>query len=77
MLGVGLGELVLLLAVGILVIGPADLPELARTVGAFFLQIRQAADNARQEVQKAIDPVVEDPPAEDVAPHAVTPKRPG
>jgi sec-independent protein translocase protein TatB len=52
----GFWEIVLLLAVAVIVIGPQQLPEIARTWGVFFARIRQATASARREVENAIDP---------------------
>jgi len=55
MLGIGIAEIGLLLAVAIIVIGPDRLPELARTWGATFSRIRRGIDAARQEINAGID----------------------
>jgi len=75
MLGIGIAEMGLLLAVAVIVIGPDRLPELARTCGATFSRIRRGIDAARQEINTAIDtprlppkPPVESPEALPVAP---------
>ncbi len=52
----GFWEIVLLLAVAVIVIGPRELPEIARTWGVFFARIQQATASARREVENAIDP---------------------
>jgi len=75
MLGIGIAEMGLLLAVAIIVIGPDRLPELARTWGATFSRIRRGIDAARQEIDTVIDapelppkPPVESPEASRMAP---------
>lgn len=57
----GFWEIVLLLAVAVVVIGPQHLPEIAREWGAFFARIQQAAASARREVENAIDPEAQNP----------------
>ena len=51
----GIAEVGLLIAVAIIVIGPDRLPELARTWGTTFFQIRQGIDAARAEIDAVID----------------------
>ena len=51
MFGLGFSEVLVILAVVLLVVGPEKLPELARTLGRTMWQLRRAADEFREEVQ--------------------------
>ncbi|MCB0322472.1 MAG: twin-arginine translocase subunit TatB [Bdellovibrionales bacterium] len=51
MFGLGFFEIIVVLVVALLVVGPERLPELARTLGRFSWQLRKAADEFRSEVQ--------------------------
>jgi len=47
MFGIGFSELLVILTVALLVIGPSRLPELARTLGQALAALRLAAEEAR------------------------------
>ncbi len=69
MFGIGMTELLIVLVVGLLVIGPKKLPELARTLGRGLAEFRRASTEMRREFldvaeSTRIDPPAEDPPAE-------------
>ncbi len=51
MFGLGFAEILVILAVVLLVVGPEKMPELARTLGKGMFQLRKAADEFREEVQ--------------------------
>jgi TatA/E family protein of Tat protein translocase len=70
MFGIGMTELLIVLVVGLLVIGPKKLPELARTLGRGLAEFRRASTEMRREFldvaeSTRIDPPAEDPPAKD------------
>jgi Tat protein translocase TatB subunit len=64
MFGLGLPEIVIILIVALLVVGPAKLPELAKTLGKAFNDFRKMAD----EVKETFD---EDVVKEDEAPKKI------
>jgi TatA/E family protein of Tat protein translocase len=69
MFGIGMTELLIVLVVGLLVIGPKKLPELARTLGRGLAEFRRASTEMRREFldvaeSTRIDPPAEDPPGE-------------
>jgi sec-independent protein translocase protein TatB len=55
MLNVGPLELVVVLAVALIVVGPERLPELARSVGRAFRQFREMQDEVRDMVSSGMD----------------------
>ena len=55
MLNVGPLELLVVLAVALIVVGPERLPELARSVGRALRQLRQVQDEVRDMVASGID----------------------
>ena len=69
MFGIGMTELMIVLVVGLIVIGPKKLPELARTLGRGLAEFRRASTEMRREFldvseSTRIDPPPEDPPGE-------------
>jgi Tat protein translocase TatB subunit len=55
MLNVGPLELVVVLAVALIVVGPERLPDLARSVGRALRQLRQVQDEVRDMVSMGVD----------------------
>lgn len=53
MFGIGPTELVVILIIALLVIGPKKLPELARTLGAGFAEFRRATSDITEELDNA------------------------
>jgi TatA/E family protein of Tat protein translocase len=60
MLNVGPGELLLILLVALLVVGPSKLPELGRSLGKGLRELRRAQDEVRRTIQVDLD---DEPPA--------------
>lgn len=58
MLNIGPQELLLVLVVALLVVGPARLPELGRSIGKGLRELRKAQDEVRRTIQVSLD----DPP---------------
>ncbi len=52
MLNLGAGEVVLILVVALLVLGPKRLPELARGIGKFMRELRRQTDEVRSVVER-------------------------
>lgn len=48
MLGLGSGEMLVVAAIALLVIGPERLPRVMRTLGQYYGQLRRAADDLRR-----------------------------
>ena len=59
MLGFSLPEILFLAALGLIVIGPKQLPEVARTVGRFLNELRRTSNSFTEEFksQMKIDPI--------------------
>jgi len=55
MLGIGMGELLVILVIALLFIGPEKLPGAARAIGKGIRQMRGAAENLKQTVEKDAD----------------------
>ncbi|OGP57410.1 MAG: twin arginine-targeting protein translocase TatB [Deltaproteobacteria bacterium RBG_13_61_14] len=51
MFGIGPWEIVLILVIALLVVGPRRLPELMRDLGKFVAQFRSVTDEMRRELQ--------------------------
>ena len=52
MFGLGSGELLVVLALALIFIGPEKLPELATTLGKFVRQIRKSVDEIKDDFKE-------------------------
>ncbi|WP_456384309.1 Sec-independent protein translocase subunit TatA/TatB [Persephonella sp.] len=50
MFGIGLSELIVIFIVALLVLGPKRLPEVARTLGKFYREIKSTVDEVKEVV---------------------------
>jgi Tat protein translocase TatB subunit len=55
MFGVGLPELVIILVVALLVVGPSKLPEVARSIGKALGEFRRMADDVKDTLTQELD----------------------
>jgi TatA/E family protein of Tat protein translocase len=62
MFGIGMPELLLILAVALIVLGPKKLPDLARALGKGMAEFRRATDELRDEFRQ-LERDVEEPPS--------------
>jgi sec-independent protein translocase protein TatA len=56
MLGLGMGELLLILAIALLVFGPSKLPQLASGLGKAVRSFKKATSGADEEAPPSLDP---------------------
>lgn len=61
MFGIGMQELLIVLAVALIVLGPKKLPELARNLGRLFAEFQRTAQDLRTSVVFDNDDVNKDP----------------
>jgi len=62
MFGIGMPELLLILALALIVLGPKKLPEIARALGKGLSEFRRATDELKDELRQ-VDLENEPPPA--------------
>jgi TatA/E family protein of Tat protein translocase len=62
MFGIGMPELLLILAVALIVLGPKKLPELARALGKGLAEFRRATEDLKEEFQRMDHQVEESSP---------------
>ncbi|MGW8322763.1 MAG: twin-arginine translocase TatA/TatE family subunit, partial [Thermodesulfobacteriota bacterium] len=60
MLDIGLSELLIIMAVALIVLGPKKLPEVARSLGRGLAQFRRASEDLRRSILVEDDPVERD-----------------
>ena len=58
----GAGEIVVVLAVALMVLGPKKMPEVARQIARFLTQFRRMADEVRTQVDDALADKPKPPP---------------
>lgn len=77
--GIGLPEMAVIAAIGLLVFGPKRLPELGKTLGKTLKGFQSASSQFEQEFRRAVDTVSNDTvaatavPTSSVSPSAVSP----
>ncbi|MEX0803741.1 MAG: twin-arginine translocase TatA/TatE family subunit [Candidatus Binatia bacterium] len=62
MFGIGMPELLLILALALIVLGPKKLPELARALGKGMAEFRRATDELKDEFRQLDNDALESPP---------------
>lgn len=55
MMGIGMPEIVVILVIGLLVIGPSKLPAVARSLGKGYAEFKKAADEFKEQVKREAD----------------------
>ena len=66
MFGIGMPELLLILALALIVLGPKKLPELARALGKGMAEFRRATDELKDELRQ-MEHEIEDSSADTVS----------
>ena len=62
MFGIGMPELLLILALALIVLGPKKLPELARALGKGMAELRRATDEIKDEFRRVENDIEDSPP---------------
>lgn len=57
MFGIGTSELILILVLALLIIGPKELPKIGREVGKAFRSFQRAADDVKESITREIEDV--------------------
>lgn len=73
MFGIGMWELIVILIVALLVVGPQKLPELARALGRSFAEFKRATNEVRRTIETEIRLDDDIPPPRNVFPRLHTP----
>lgn len=76
MFGIGMTELMVILVIGLLVIGPKKLPGLARSLGKSLAEFRRASDDMRREFLDVAQSARGEPPDVDEQVDAATATKP-
>jgi TatA/E family protein of Tat protein translocase len=63
MFGIGMPELLLILGLALIVLGPKKLPELARALGKGLSEFRRATDELKDEFRQMERDIEDSPPA--------------
>jgi Tat protein translocase TatB subunit len=75
MFGIGLPELIIIMIVALIVVGPSKLPELAKSIGKAFSEFRRMADDVKETLEEEI--IKENTPKEEGPPDGKTEERTG
>lgn len=68
MFGIGLPEMILILAIALIVVGPDKLPDLARSVAKGIMELKKTADGLKEQLNEQGNPLDElKPDLEDAA----------
>lgn len=61
--GIGVWEMVILVGIVLLVVGPAKAPSIARSLGKGVREVRETVDGTQQDIRKAVTGSSNDPEA--------------
>ena len=59
MFGIGLHELIIILVLALIVVGPKKLPEIARSLGKAMAELRRATDDIKRSIEIETDDIVQ------------------
>ena len=71
MLDIGIGEFLALAVIALLVLGPEKLPKFAADTARFVRQVRQMANNAKEDVRRELGPELQDISLDDLNPRSI------
>jgi sec-independent protein translocase protein TatB len=57
MFGIGTTELLIILGLALIVIGPKKIPQLAKSLGKTMGELRKATDDIKETISEEIDPI--------------------
>jgi Tat protein translocase TatB subunit len=57
MFGIGMSELMVIMVIALIVIGPKNLPEIAKTLGKGYLQFQRAFREVKGSIEEEIDEI--------------------
>lgn len=58
----GIPEIIIILAIVLILFGPEDLPDIARTIGKVVFEVRKATQELTREFQDSMDPITKNTP---------------
>ena len=75
MFGIGMPELILILALALIVLGPKRLPEIARALGKGMAEFRRATDDLKEELRQVETDIEQSSPPAAPEEHSVLAKK--
>jgi sec-independent protein translocase protein TatB len=60
MFGIGTSEILVILLIALLILGPNELPKVARTIGKTIRELQRAKDEIRESIDREFEDHVED-----------------
>jgi Tat protein translocase TatB subunit len=76
MFGIGMTELMVIFVIGLVVLGPKRLPEMARSMGKSLAEFRRASNDMRREFMAVSDEVRIDPKSLETPEKTPAPEKP-
>jgi twin arginine-targeting protein translocase TatB len=55
MLGIGISEILVILAIALIVLGPKEIPKVARTIGRIMREVQRTTDELRRTIDAEIE----------------------
>lgn len=62
MFGIGMPELLVILGLALILIGPKKLPQLAKSLGRTMGELRKATDDLKETISEEIEPIKDEIP---------------